>query len=72
LLQCRKRKLLYERIAEYLPIALQQASDYAPMGALISKKYIKRLVLGADNDIFAAFYSFIIKIPTLYLKRNYC
>lgn len=73
-----KRRALYTRfygenesLEEYLPIVLEQGAEYATMGAFISKYYKNCLILGADNHLFAPFYSFSKSIPTLYLKRYY-
>jgi hypothetical protein len=75
----KKRKLLYNRwfggkncLEEYIPIVLEQGADYAAMGSFIAEKLKNCLVVGADNEILAPFYSFVKPISTLYLKRYYC
>lgn len=75
----RKRAVLYSRwygkktsLNEYIPIALEQSLDYAIMGIFIRENWENCLVLAADNDVMAPFYSYSKAIPTLYLKRYYC
>ena len=56
---------------EYIPIAVQQAAEYATIAYYITARFKNCLVLGADNAIFGHFYSFCKKTPTLYFKRFY-
>jgi hypothetical protein len=74
-----KRKPLYDRwygkkglLERYLPIVLEQGVDYAAMGSLVAQQLKNCLVLGADNNVMAPFYSFVRQVPTLYFKRYYC
>lgn len=72
-----KRKNLYDRwygkksLVEHIPQLLNQGAEYAVLGAM-AKLMENCLVLGADNDAMAPFYSVDQPIPTLYLKRYYC
>lgn len=74
-----KRKNLYNRwygkkdfLVDYLPYIINQGAEYAALGEILAKLKSHCLVLGADNDAMAPFYSIKQAIPTLYLKRYYC
>lgn len=72
-----KRKNLYDRwygeksLVEHIPQLLNQGAEYTVLGAM-TKLMKNCLVLGADNNAMAPFYSIDQPIPTLYLKRYYC
>lgn len=75
----KKRKALYTRwygekssLQEYVPIILEQGSDYSAMGAFISQKLKNCLIIGADASVFVPFYGFSKSMPVLYLEKNYC
>ena len=72
------RKALYSKWFDsgksaefYSEIALSQAAEYAAIGCQIAKSFQNCLVLGADNNLFSPFYSSVMAIPTIYLKRRY-
>jgi len=72
------RKALYSKWFDsgkstefYSEIALSQAAEYAAIGCQIAKSFQNCLVLGADSNLFGPFYSSVMAIPTVYLKRRY-
>lgn len=73
----RKRKNLYDRwygkkqLLDHIPQLLTQGAEYAAMGSILSQ-FDNCLILGADNDAMGPFYSVVVELPTLYLKRFYC
>lgn len=75
----KRRKALYKNwfslnvpLEQYVPLAMNQAAEYAAIGFYITNTYPNCLVLGADSVDFAEFYNFYKIVPSLYFKRFYC
>lgn len=75
----KRRKALYKNwfslnasVEQCLPVAINQAAEYAAIGFYITNTYPNCLVLGADSVDFAEFYNFYKVVPSLYFKRFYC
>lgn len=63
---------LGDSIEQYIPIAMNQAVEYATIGFYITKIFPNCFLLGVDSVDFAEFYNFYKIIPNLYFKRFYC
>ncbi len=52
-------------------IIIKQGAEYATMGDMVSKKYSKSLIVGADHFKMSEFYKINTNLPVLYLKNKY-
>jgi len=52
-------------------IIIKQGAEYATMGDMVSKKYSKSLIVGADHFKMSEFYKINTNLPVLYLKNRY-
>jgi hypothetical protein len=72
------RKKLYqawfgskESDSAYRGVLLAQGAEYAAMGRIVSERYARPLVLGADHPAMRPFYGVHQRVPVLYLRQVY-
>jgi hypothetical protein len=57
--------------AIYRDVLIAQGAEYAAMGRIVSQRFARPLVLGADHPAMRPFYSVHQPVPVLYLRRAY-
>jgi len=77
----RARQALYDRWFQvenqpldfYEDLVVRQGSEYTTMGTIVAESRVcpNPLLLGADHDKMAPFYTFAADLPVVYLRRNY-